>query len=192
MSEPVSALNKAVYNEGIARISEMGPAGMITLRGDLASKPVQKAAIAAAGVNMPDQRKCLSEGDCTMAWMSPDELLIICAYSDVGVKFADLQKNLNASHALAVNVSDARAVFEVRGPHAREVLAKLAPVDLAPAAFAPGMFRRTRLAQVPAAFWMPQEDVFRVICFRSVAQYVFDLLSIAAQPGSEVGVFKHA
>jgi len=77
----------------------------------------------------------------------------------------------------------------VRGPHAREVMAKLAPVDLAPAAFTPGMFRRTRMAQVPAAFWMPEEDVFRVVCFRSVAQYVFDLLSIAAQPGSEVGAF---
>ena len=71
----------------------------------------------------------------------------------------------------------------------REVMAKLAPVDLAPASFTPGMFRRTRIAQVPAAFWMPQEGVFRVVCFRSVAQYVFDVLCVAAQPGSEVGAF---
>lgn len=189
MSNPVSALKNAVYHDGIAQISEMGPVGMITLRGDLSAKPFQKAAIAAAGVNMPDQRKCLIEGDHGMAWMSPDEVLILCAYEDVGAKLLDLQEKLNGTHALAVNVSDARAVFEVRGAYAREVMAKLAPVDLAPAAFTPGMIRRTRLAQVPAAFWMPQEDVFRVICFRSVAQYVFDLLSVAAQPGSEVGVF---
>jgi sarcosine oxidase subunit gamma len=68
-------------------------------------------------------------------------------------------------------------------------MAKVAPVDLAPAQFTAGTIRRTRIAQVPAAFWMPQDDVFRVVCFRSVAQYVFDVLSVAAQPGSEVNAF---
>ncbi|MDG1353001.1 MAG: sarcosine oxidase subunit gamma family protein [Sulfitobacter sp.] len=189
MSEAVSALKNAVYIAGIAEISEMGAVGMITLRGDLAAKPLQKAAVAAAGVNVPDQRQCLTEGTGGMAWMSPDELLIMCAYDDANAKLADLRDKLAGTHALAVNVSDARAVFEVRGPKAREVMAKLAPVDLAPASFTPGMFRRTRIAQVPAAFWMPQEGVFRVVCFRSVAQYVFDVLCVAAQPGSEVGVF---
>ena len=47
MSEAVSALKNAVYIAGIAEISEMGAVGMITLRGDLAAKPLQKAAVAA-------------------------------------------------------------------------------------------------------------------------------------------------
>ncbi|MEP2203837.1 MAG: sarcosine oxidase subunit gamma, partial [Tateyamaria sp.] len=68
--------------------------------------------------------------------------------------------------------------------------AKLAPVDLAPGQFTSGMFRRTRMGQVPAAFWLREDGVFEVICFRSVAQYMFDLLSVAAQPGSEVGHFQ--
>jgi sarcosine oxidase subunit gamma len=189
MSDHVSALKNAAYHDGIAEISEMGAVGMITLRGDLAAKALQKAAVAAAGVNVPDQRHCLTEGDGGMAWMSPDELLIICAYADVHAKLDDLTEKLTGQHALAVNVSDARALLEVRGPRAREVMAKLVPVDLAPGQFTPGMFRRTRLAQVPAAFWMSEEDVFHIVCFRSVAQYVFDVLSVAAQPGSEVGVF---
>jgi sarcosine oxidase subunit gamma len=189
MSDPVSALKDAAFNGGIATIAEAGAVGMITLRGDLSSKPLQKAAMAAAGVNVPEQRKCLTEGEGGMAWMSPDELLIMCAYADAQAKLADLNTKLAKHHALAVNVSDARAVFEVRGTHAREVMAKLAPVDLAPSAFTVGMFRRTRIAQVPAAFWMPQEDVFRIVCFRSVAQYMLDVLSVAAQPHSEVGYF---
>ncbi|WP_299414910.1 sarcosine oxidase subunit gamma family protein [uncultured Sulfitobacter sp.] len=189
MSDPVSALKNASFAAGIAEISEMGAVGMITLRGDLGDKTLQKAAVAAAGVNMPDQRHCLTQGAGGMAWMSPDELLIMCAYGDAPAKLADLQSKLSKSHALAVNVSDARAVFKVSGPRAREVMAKLAPVDLAPQQFTPGMFRRTRIAQVPAAFWMPSEDVFHVVCFRSVAQYVFDVLSVAAQAGSEVGAF---
>jgi sarcosine oxidase subunit gamma len=189
MSDPVSALKNVTYAAGIAQISEMGAVGMITLRGDLADKALQKAAVAAAGVNMPDRRMCLTEGAGGMAWMSPDEVLIMCAYADAHARLADLQAKLSKIHALAVNVSDARAVFEVRGAYAREVMAKLAPVDLAPAAFTPGMFRRTRIAQVPAAFWMPEADVFRVVCFRSVAQYMFDVLCVAAQPGSEVNAF---
>ncbi len=189
MSDPVSAMSSAASTDGLVTITDIGPVGMITLRGDLAAKPLQKAAIAAGGVNMPEQGRCLTELDRGIAWMSPDELLILCRYDEVTLKLTDLQGKLAKQHALAVNVSDARAVFELRGAHVREVMAKLAPVDMHPGSFTPGMFRRTRLAQSAAAFWMPEEGVVHVICFRSVAQYVFDLLRVAAQPGSEVAFF---
>jgi sarcosine oxidase subunit gamma len=68
-------------------------------------------------------------------------------------------------------------------------MAKLAPVDFAPGAFGPGDFRRSRLAQVAGAFWMEEDGSFCIICFRSVADYVFKLLKVAAQPGSAVGAF---
>ncbi|MEP2921644.1 MAG: sarcosine oxidase subunit gamma family protein [Sulfitobacter sp.] len=189
MHNPVSALDNASYDAGIAHISELPPQGMITLRGDLSAKPLVKAVSAAVALGLPDRRECLSQADKAVAWMSPDELLLMCAYEDAGSMLATLTAKLGKVHALAVNVSDARAVFEVRGPNAREVMAKVTPVDLAPSVFTTGMFRRSRIAQVNAAFWMTQEDCFRIICFRSVAQYMFDVLSIAAQPGSEVGVF---
>jgi sarcosine oxidase subunit gamma len=189
MSEPVTALKGASDARGIAQISEVGPRGMITLRGDLSDKAILKAAAAASGVTAPDVRHCASQGEHGMAWMSPDELLIMCPYAEVHARLEALQSKLAKLHALAVNVSDARAMFTVEGPKAREVMAKLAPVDLHPSAFVPGMFRRTRLAQVPAALWMPQEQSFHIVCFRSVAVYVYDLLKMAAQPGSEVGHF---
>lgn len=189
MSEPVSALGGLSHGEGIARITEEGPRGMITLRGDLSDKALGKAAIAAAGVNLPEVRHCNSEGERGMAWMAPDELLILCPYAEVPDRLAQLQSKIAKKHALAVNVSDARALFRVEGPRAREVMAKLSPVDLHPEHFLPGHFRRTRLAQIPAAFWMPQEECFQIICFRSVAQYAFDVLKVAAQPGSEVGLY---
>jgi sarcosine oxidase subunit gamma len=189
MSEPVTALGGARYQGGIATVTELTPPGMITLRGDLENKTLKKAAVAAGGVNMPDPLHCTTQGERGIAWMSPDELLIMCARAEVSDKLSDLRGKLAKQHALAVDVSDMRAMFEISGPHAREVMAKLAPVDLHPSVFIPGMFRRTRLAQIPAAFWMPEEQTFRVICFRSVAQYAFDLLQTAAQPGSEVHLF---
>ncbi|KIN60587.1 Sarcosine oxidase, gamma subunit family protein [Sulfitobacter noctilucae] len=190
MSDPVTALKGLKNTGGFASISEVGPTGMITLRGDLSAKPVIKAAVAASGVTMPEQGRIGSEGNHAMAWMSPDELLILCAYGDVHDRLAALNKKLSGQHTLAVNVSDARAMFRVRGAHAREVIAKVAPVDMHPDAFTPGMFRRTRFAQVPAAFWMPEPDVVQVICFRSVARYMYDLLGMAAQSRSEVGYFR--
>lgn len=189
MSDAAVAPQATMPSFGSVRITEIGPLGMITLRGDLGEKALVKAAVAASGVTMPDQRMCNTQGEHGMAWMSPDEVLIMCPHGEVRDRLADLQEKLAKLHTLAVNVSDARAVFRIEGPGVREVVAKLAPVDMHPDQFAPGMFRRTRFAQVPAAFWMPDETSVQIICFRSVAQYMRDLLQVAAQPGSEVGFF---
>ena len=189
MSEPVSALGNPTHGAGIAEITEIGPLGMITLRGSHDLTALRKAAASVVGGDFPERRHFVGNGDLGMAWMSPDELLLLCPYREVTDNIAKLQQALGGQHALVVNVSDARASFRVSGPHAREVMAKLAPVDLDPAAFTPGMFRRTRLAQVPVAFWMPDTETFQIICFRSVAQYVYDLLKVAAQPGSAVNRF---
>ena len=186
MSDPVAALKNASSSAGIATIKEIGPMGMITLRGDLTASAVKKAVKGVGVANVPDPRTIITTDAGDVAWMSPDELLIMCDYRDVPQQMAKLNEGLSKVHALVANVSDARAVFELSGPHARGVLAKLAPVDLAPGQFAPGMIRRTRIAQVPAAFWMKDEQTFCIVCFRSVVQYVFDLLIVAAQPGSEI------
>ena len=190
MSNAVTALNGAEDHDGIATITEVGLQGMITLRGDLASKPVARAVKAAAGVAVPKPGTAAVVGDSGVCWMSPDELLVLCPYDTVAETVAQMNDTLSGVHALVADVSDARASFRVAGPAAREVMAKLAPVDLHPDTFAPGMFRRTRMAQVPAAFWMPDTDSFQIVCFRSQAQYMFDLLKVAAQKGSGVSVFQ--
>jgi sarcosine oxidase, subunit gamma len=187
MSNPVSALNHASY-EGIARIDEIGLQGMITLRGDLSSAVLAKAVSDVTGQEIPDVNRANVVGDTGVCWMSPDELLVLVPYAQVEAKLNDLNSALSGEHTLAVNVSDARAVFRVSGESARDVLAKLAPVDLSSGAFEPGDFRRTRLAQIAGAFWMESEGSFRIICFRSAADYAFNLLKVAAQPGSAVGV----
>ncbi len=188
MSEAVSALQGASY-EGYVLVREIGLQGMVTLRGDHTAAKIKAAAKKVAGVDVPDIRKVAMKADKGLAWMSPDELLVMVPYEAAGKTAADLDKALKGQHFLAVNVSDARAVFEIKGAHVREVIAKLSPVDMAPDAFMPGDFRRTRMAQVAAAFWMMDEETARIICFRSVADYVFGLLKDAAEPGGEVGFF---
>jgi sarcosine oxidase subunit gamma len=188
MSETALPLGGAVF-EGIARVAECAPQGMVTLRGDLSAAKVKKVATDAAGVAMPGQNMANCEGERGLLWMSPDELMVLCPFETAAGTAAEMARALDGTHALAVNVSDARALFRVTGAQAREVLAKLCPADLSPAGFAPGMIRRTRLAQVPAAIWMDGDGGIRVMCFRSVARYAFGALSVAAGEGSEVGVF---
>lgn len=187
MSDPVSALRGAVF-EGFVTIREAGPVGMITIRGDLTSKPFIAAITKATGVAVPGQRQITRQGDRALAWMSPDELLLILPHGAAGGMVGELDKAMSGQHSLAVEVSDARAVFDITGAGTRDVLAKLMPVDFSAAAFGEGMIRRSRLAQVAAAVWIESDGAFRLVCFRSVARYVFDALSVAGQEGSEVSL----
>ena len=186
MSNLVSALPGAVF-DGIARVEEAGLRGMISFRGDLSATKVKNAVTGVTGVDMPAQRGCNVVADSGLAWMSPDELLVMVPHSEANTVLETMAKGLKKQHYMAENVSDARAVFTVTGKYAREVIAKLAPVDMS--GFTVGEIRRTRLAQVAAAFWMHGDDAFTVVCFRSSADYMFGVLSMAAQAGSEVGVY---
>lgn len=174
---------------GRVTITETGPLGMITLRGDLSAAPLRAVVRAVCGTDMPDRGGMAFADGQGAAWMSPDEALLLLPRADVAGALARIATDLAGLHHLAVDMSDARALFRLEGAAIRDVLARLTPADVSPAALSPGTVRRTRLAQVPAAFWLDDAATAHVLCFRSVAQYVFDLLANAARPGGAPGVF---
>lgn len=183
MSNIVSALGGASY-DGFASVREIGPMGMITLRAKPDVKGLSAAVKAAVGVALPAQRRVEMKGDKGAGWMSPDEYLLMLPYGEVAGALKVLATKLSGEHYLAVDVSDARAVFRVEGAKASDVIAKLCPVDLE--TLAPGELRRTRAAQVAAAFWR-DDTGYTLVSFRSVAGYVMGLLTHSAMPGSELG-----
>lgn len=188
MSEPVSALDRAAA-DGAARVADQGPQGMVTLRGDLGSDKLCDVAAGLAGVAFPEPMQANVVNGGGLCWMSPDEVLLLCPHAEAADRVARLSEALAGTHHLAADVSDARALIHVSGSRAREVLAKLTPADVAPQALPVGRFRRSRLAQVPAAFWMHGDETAAIICFRSVARYAFDILVVSAREGGEVGYF---
>ena len=181
MREPLAPLGNASF-DGFCSIREIGPLGMISLRAkpDVAALPA--AIKAAVGLSVPAQRRIEVAGDKACGWMSPDEYLLILPYGETGAAMAAIADAMGGEHHLAAVVSDARAVFRVEGPKAAQVLAKLCPVDFD--TLTEGELRRTRAAQVAAAFWK-DDTGFTVVCFRSVAGYVMGLLTHSAMPGSE-------
>lgn len=187
MSEPVSALNGA-RALGMVDLADAGLAGMITLRGDLASTDLAAAVMAETGCAIPQRRRVTQGARGKVAWMSPDELLVMVEYSRAGAVTAALNAALKGGLFTAANVSDARAMISVSGAQARDVLAKVCPVDFGE--FAVGELRRTRLAQVAAALWRDEADRWTLVCFRSVAPYAWGVLETVSRPGGEVGLYR--
>jgi sarcosine oxidase, subunit gamma len=157
--------------------------GMITLRAKPDVVGLAQAIKDAVGLAVPALREIEAAGGKAAGWMGPDEYLLILPYEDTAVALAAIDKALAGQHYLAVVVSDARAAFRVEGAKADQVISKLAPVDFAK--LGPKELRRTRTAQVAAAFWREGEG-YTLVCFRSVASYVMGLLSHSAMSGSEL------
>lgn len=165
--------------EPLARIARIEGLGMIAIRADL--DRAGEAIAGAAGLAVPETTRIVASGPRALGWMSPDELLLMLPHEQCPDAIAALTEALAGTHALVADVSDARAVFEVAGPLAAEVIAKLMPVDLD--ALPPNGLRRSRAAQAAAAVWRVP-DGFRLLGFRSTADYLRLILDNAAAPGS--------
>ncbi len=162
----------------LAAIRRVPDLGMVALRG---APEALAPALAAEGLAMPGQRRITRAGGRRLAWMSPDEFLLMLPVAEAPAAAARLAQALAGQFALAADVSDARAVFRIEGARAREVLMKLCPVDFD--ALDADEMRRTRAAQVAVALWREGEG-FGLFVFRSVAGYVENLLATSARPGS--------
>lgn len=167
--------------DGLATVTRLEGLGMIAIRADLAR--AGDAIAEAAGLALPATTRITSDGSRSLGWMSPDELLLILPGPETADAIAALTGALIGEHALVIDVSDARAVFDVTGAHAADVIAKLSPADLE--ALPPDGLRRSRAAQTAVAFWRIAGG-FRMIGFRSTADYLQLILQNAALPGSQL------
>ncbi|QFU08463.1 Sarcosine oxidase, gamma subunit family [Rhodobacteraceae bacterium THAF1] len=179
-----TALQGAVYR-GYVHVSEAKPRPMVSLKGDLSDESLRDAVRLTMNSDFPEALSVIGGDKGQVAWMAPDELLLFP--ESAAEALSSIQHKLGDAHVLALDVSDMRTEIVLKGAGAREVLAKASPVDFG--ALPPGTIRRTRIAQVPAAIWLADAETAHVICFRSVARYVFDVMAMGARKGGEIGVF---
>lgn len=165
-------------------LSIQGPfaSGMITMRCDLGGVPLKRALKTACSGEVPGRGEICTFGDTRIAWMSPDELLLLVPEGSAERIVLSLRKSLSGQHHLVEDVSGMRNLFRISGAGVQDVLAQGAPVDLA--LFRPGMIRRTRIGLLAAAFWMTAPDSFEIVCFRSVSGHLGAWLHNAAQSGN--------
>lgn len=163
----------------LARVLPVSGLGMVTIRADL--DRCGDALAEAVGLPLPAPTRIVTEADRALGWMSPDELLLVLPAAGVGAALVAVREALAGEPSLVADVSDMRCGFDVTGPAPAQVLAKLSPTDFG--RLAPDALRRSRLGQVPAAFWRIPGG-FRVIAFRSIEAYLRLSLETAAAPGT--------
>ena len=133
-----------------AALSHVAP-----FRGRMAD--VSAALEAAVGASFPEPGRTTSGAGGRVVWVGPGQALVIGARVAPG-------------GAAVVDQSDAWMHLRLEGPDARDVLARLTPVDLREAAFEVGHAARTLLFHMSATLIRTGAETWEILVFRSMAK----------------------
>jgi sarcosine oxidase, subunit gamma len=164
--------------------------GKIELRGDPGDRIFMAAVGRAIDLLLPGEpNTTAARGDLVALWLGPDAWLLTCPPDEAAAHIGSLREALSDVHAAITDVSDGRVALRLRGPNARDVLAKGCPLDLHPRAFAAGRCAQSLLAKGSMLVHLVADDTrgptFDLYVARSFAHYVYAWLEDA---GREYGV----
>ena len=148
-----------------------------------AGSPAGHAVVAAAlGFPLPEvPNTTTGDGARTALWLGPDEWLLVGPPGEARSLEAMLEEALPREVGSVIGLSANRTVLELRGPHARDVLAAGCSLDLHPRAFGVGACAQTLLARAPVVLHQTDaEPVYRILVRGSFAGYLADWLLDAA------------
>ncbi|MBF9034031.1 sarcosine oxidase subunit gamma [Rhodobacterales bacterium HKCCE2091] len=129
----------------------------------VAPYPGQEAAVSAAlkdriGAPFPAPGRSTTGADGSLAaWSGLDQCFVFGPALDA------------IDGAAVTDQSDAWAGIEIVGEDAREVLARLSPLDLRPGVFEPGHTARSLIGHMPALIMRTGDAVYLLLVFRSMA-----------------------
>ena len=167
-------------------IEEVEDFGIITLKANILDTEIIKVVELATGVTVPQVGKISIGKKLSVGWMSTDEYAVILPGTLADGLVNKISNKMKKYHHLCINMSDSRRCFRLRGERWREVLSKGTPVNLHPAAFNIGSFRRTRICNVAVAFWSAKEDEAYLISMVSESDFVSTWLRTAGLKTGEI------
>lgn len=189
LRDRIAAANEAPTT---IRLAEIPFPTQLTLR--VAPEDAGAAAVAdALGAALPGPNAVVRAGELAALWLGPDEWLLVAPDGGQAALRARLAPALEGTHATVVDVSAQRAVIELAGTAARDVLAKGCRLDLHPRAFGPGRCAQTALARTGVILWQRSDDpAYWLLIRASFAEYLAEwLLDASAEhrtsaPGDSV------
>lgn len=113
----------------------------------------------ALAMDWPKPGEIVAQEGVQLVWFGKAQALLIGA----------APKATLVRHAAVTDQSDAWARVFLEGNSAREVLARLTPVDLRDAVFAVGQAARTELFHMQASIARLEEERWQIMTFRSMA-----------------------
>ena len=161
----------------MAEVREIDGLSLTILRGE--GEEFLAAVAGILGFDLPEAPNT-STGQAL--WLGPDEWLLVSDEDRVGL----LEETLAGEHCAIVDVSEARAVLELSGPGAADVLASGCRLDLE--TLRPGACAQTALARAHALLEPREGGVWRLYVGCSFAAYVRswleDAIALQAIPAS--------
>lgn len=132
----------------------------------------------ALGVKLPTKPKTSASAKNTVAlWLGPDEWLL---FADAGTDLAGSLEKLDSVLYSAVDVSHRNTAILIEGSKAASILNAGCPQDLSLSTFGVGACSRTVLGKSEIVLYRTASDRFRVECWRSFSDYVWNYLADAA------------
>ena len=183
--EPRSALahRAPIGAVDTVRLGEIRLATLSILRGeaDALAGPSREA----LSLELP-RKACTAatQGEHSALWLGPDEWMLVSPDGH-GEIHAALDGMLEGTQHQRVAVSDHYTLIALEGARARDLLAKLVPLDTHPRALRPGDVPGTVLGAANTHVWCVDETGFRLTARRSYADYVWCLM---ARAGREWGL----
>lgn len=120
---------------------------------------LSEALTKAHGLAFPAPGQLIADGDTSIAWSGVNQAFLMGAVADPAL----------SGLAALTDQTDAWARLILSGPEMRDVLARIVPIDLSPAACPPGSARRTLLGHMSALILHRGGDGVEILVFRSMA-----------------------
>ena len=135
----------------------------------------------ALGVKLPTKPKSSATAkQVTALWLGPDEWLVL---AEANAKLISRMDKLGSIRFSAVDVSHRNTAIVIEGPKAATALNAGCPQDLSLSAFPVHACSRTVLGKSEIVLVRQAEQRFRVECWRSFSDYVWNYLADAATSG---------
>jgi sarcosine oxidase subunit gamma len=161
----------------------------LNLRGDSSSSVFSEAVGAVTGTAPPEHpNTCVSSEHCRLAWLGPDEWLLIGVHEDFGP--APLEERLAPLHHALTALSGGQTILRVGGENWRNVLASACPFDLHPRVFGEGACAQTVIAYTNVLVMSVNDpdrgEALDIVVRRSFADHLARwLMDAAAEDGFE-------
>src|SRR6266851_6562251 len=135
-----------------------------------------------AGVPLPLQpNRVASMRTLRTLWLGPDEWLVTSPQIAAPALRARLTRALAGRRATVSDLSASRAIIEITGKRARDLLEKGCGLDLHPRAFGPGCCAQTLFAKLPVILdQLSAAPAYRLFVRRSSARWLAEWLIDAA------------
>ena len=123
-----------------------------------------------AAPKMPN--KMLANGKRRAIWLGPDESLLLFEAERDEEIHKQITTAFKGTHFAATIVTDALTLFELSGPHIRDMLAKGCSLDLHPDYFKPGDAAQSLLSHAAVTLACEDNGHILLICRTSFSDYV--------------------